>query len=33
VAAPSVLTELAQRNEDADIYDLLPFNFAAATAA
>ncbi|MER8733557.1 transposase, partial [Mesorhizobium sp. M1227] len=28
-----VLTELPQRNEDADIYDLLPFNFAKATAA
>ncbi|MES0065191.1 transposase domain-containing protein, partial [Mesorhizobium sp. M0074] len=27
-----VLTELPQRNEDADIYDLLPFNFAKATA-
>ncbi|MER9616980.1 transposase, partial [Mesorhizobium sp. M0207] len=27
-----VLTELPQRSEDADIYDLLPFNFAKATA-
>lgn len=28
-----VFTELPQRNEDADINDLLPFNFAKATAA
>lgn len=28
-----VLTELPQRNEDADINDLLPFNFAKAAAA
>jgi transposase len=28
-----VLTELPQRNEDADIDDLLPFNFAKPTAA
>ncbi|MGX5851822.1 IS66 family transposase [Mesorhizobium sp. PL10] len=28
-----VLTELPQRNEDADIDDLLPFNFAKADAA
>ncbi|RUM96349.1 hypothetical protein EET67_18550 [Pseudaminobacter arsenicus] len=27
------LTELPQRNEDADISDLLPFNFAKAAAA
>ncbi|MFA1674614.1 transposase domain-containing protein [Rhizobium mongolense] len=28
-----VLTELPQRTEDADIHDLLPFNFPKATAA